>query len=399
MSTRSKEVEGRSIEWYSRRLGEIIRLISGQHILKHLVNREGIGMPYITGPADFPSNRIITSKFTSEPQSCCEPGDILVTVKGSGVGKIVQADKAYCISRQLMAIRVDKDCDNGFIYHQLKALTQRISKASAGLIPGISRQDILNLNILMPASRTEQVAIATALSDADELITALEKLIEKKRQIKQGTMQQLLKPKEGWTTNSIRSIARKIIDYRGVTPKKLGLAWGGGEIPALSANNVQMGYIDFDRECYYGSDELYQRWMRDGDCEQNDLLITMEAPLGNVAYIPDTRKYILSQRTILLRPIEDVDKVFLRYLLMEDSFQQILLAHSTGSTAKGIQRRVLETLQIQYPGLQEQRRIAGVLICIDQEIQLLESKLRKYKLLKQGMMEALLTGSIRLTNR
>ena len=78
--------------------------------------------------------------------------------------------------------------------------------------------------------------------------------------------------------------------------------WGGGDILALSANNVQMGQIDAEREAYYGSDDLYQRWMTQGDCERGDVLVTMEAPLGNVAQIPDDKKYILSQRVLLIKP-------------------------------------------------------------------------------------------------
>ena len=70
---------------------------------------------------------------------------------------------------------------------------------------------------------------------------------------------------QDWETPSIIKVAPKIIDYRGRTPRKLGMDWGGGEIAALSARNVKMGFIDFDEEWNLGSEALYKRWMTNGD--------------------------------------------------------------------------------------------------------------------------------------
>src|SRR3989442_14196722 len=108
-------------------------------------------------------------------------------------------------------------------------------------------------------------------------------------------------PKD-WEFQPLAAVLGVVMDYRGRTPTKLGMEWGGGEIPALSAKNVCMGRIDLSRETYLSSDALYSRWMTAGDPERGDIIITLEAPLGNVARIPDERKYILSQRVVLLRP-------------------------------------------------------------------------------------------------
>ena len=97
----------------------------------------------------------------------------------------------------------------------------------------------------------------------------------------------------------LNEVIRQFMDFRGRTPLKLGMEWGDGEIRALSANNVQMGRIDFSKEAYLGSDALYQRWMTKGDCEKGDVAFTTEAPLGNVAQIPNGERYILSQRALV----------------------------------------------------------------------------------------------------
>lgn len=250
--------------------------------------------------------------------------------------------------------------------------------------------------ILPPLS--EQQAISEVLSDTDNLIQALEKLIAKKRLVKQGAMQDLLISKEGWEEKTIKEVTNKFIDYRGVTPKKLGMEWGDGEILALSANNVVMGFIDKSKECYYGSETLYKKWMRNGDCSKGDILITMEAPLGNIAFIPDDNKYILSQRTVLIKPNDQIIKEYFRYYLMSQIFQTKLKENATGSTAQGIQRKKLEQITVCFPkSLDMQKSISKTLLDIDSEIELLVTKLSKYKQLKQGLMQNLLTGKMRLT--
>ncbi len=84
---------------------------------------------------------------------------------------------------------------------------------------------------------------------------------------------------EDWEVATIIAATHQIMDFRGRTPKKLGMDWGGGDIPALSAKNVKMGFIDFDEECYLGSDALYSKWMVHGDVAKGDVLFTTEAPL------------------------------------------------------------------------------------------------------------------------
>lgn len=88
-----------------------------------------------------------------------------------------------------------------------------------------------------------------------------------------------------------------------------------------------------------------------GDTKQNDLVFTMEAPLGNVAVIPDDRKYILSQRVILMRPNERASHSYLFQYLRSDAFAKILDVNATGTTAKGIQQKRLVKLPVVLPHL------------------------------------------------
>ncbi|MGE6383764.1 restriction endonuclease subunit S [Shewanella baltica] len=203
---------------------------------------------------------------------------------------------------------------------------------------------------------------------------------------------------EDWDVISIANLTRNIIDYRGRTPKKLGLDWGGGDIVALSAGNVKKGYIDFEEGCYLGSEELYKKWMKNGAVEKDDIVFTMEAPLGNVALIPDTNRYILSQRTILIQLDRELfDPSFVYQLMMSVQFQSLLSDSATGSTAQGIKRARFEQLLLCLPkNIKEQTAIASILSDMDSEIQTLEQRLSKTRQIKQGMMQELLTGRTRL---
>ena len=158
-----------------------------------------------------------------------------------------------------------------------------------------------------------------------------------------------------------------------------------------------MDHLDFGEEFYLGSEALYRRWMTRGDMEVGDVLITTEAPLGNVAAVPDDKRYILSQRVVLIRPKrEQFDKKYFLKVLQGPEFQALLVENATGSTALGIQRRRLEKLTVAMPPLLEQRRIGNALQSIDDLIDSLQHLITKKQAIKQGIMQELLTGRTRL---
>lgn len=200
---------------------------------------------------------------------------------------------------------------------------------------------------------------------------------------------------DGWSIQPLEKVVKHLIDFRGRTPKKLGMEWGNGNIRALSANNVQMGRVNFDKECYLASDELYEKWMTKGHTEKNDVLFTMEAPLGNVALVPDDNKYILSQRVILMKVnIENITSLFFFQQLRSDQFNRLLTEHSTKSTALGIQQKKLVKLDIVLPPLPEQQKIAQILTSVDEVIEKTQAQIDKLKDLKTAMMQELLTKGI-----
>ena len=166
-------------------LEDVCRLISGQHIDKNNYNMDGIGIGYLTGPADFGGTYAIVSKWTTQPKVLAKKGDILITVKGSGLGKVnfLNIEKA-AISRQLMAIRIH-DAVPEFIYSNLIQMYDHIQKLGEGAaIPGITRNDVLTLTIPLPTLEVQHTIVAEieaeqALVDANrELIARFGKKIQ-----------------------------------------------------------------------------------------------------------------------------------------------------------------------------------------------------------------------------
>jgi len=123
-------------------------------------------------------------------------------------------------------------------------------------------------------------------------------------------------------------------------------------------------------------------------------VFTMEAPLGNVAVIPDDRKYILSQRVILLRPNSRVSFRYLFQYLRSECFRAILDVNSTGTTAKGIQQKRLVQLPVTVPPLHEQEKIAAILTVVDDKLDLIARQIAATQTLKQGLMQTLFNRGI-----
>ncbi|MEG4424927.1 MULTISPECIES: restriction endonuclease subunit S [unclassified Microcoleus] len=192
-----------------------------------------------------------------------------------------------------------------------------------------------------------------------------------------------------WENISFCDLLEDILDFRGRTPLKLGMKWGGGNIISLSANNVKNGYIDYDAECNLGSQALYEKWMGKVSVDKNDIVFTMEAPLGNALLIPDTNKYILSQRVVVFKTKKKVNNFFLIQLIWSAQFQSLINKLATGSTAKGINQKSLKKVFVKIPSPSEQQKIAGCLSSIDDRITAETQKLATLKAHKKGLMQQL----------
>jgi type I restriction enzyme S subunit len=167
-------------QWPKKRLCEVCSIHPGQHVLESDYNRDGVGIGYLTGPADFGTVRPLITKWTDRPKAWCEPGDVLVTVKGAGVGKANLApDNRTAIGRQIMAIRPTGQLVlQGFVYCVILMRFSVLQERALGsTVPGLGRDDIEMLEAPVPPV-TEQKQIAAILNEQMAAVERARKAIE-----------------------------------------------------------------------------------------------------------------------------------------------------------------------------------------------------------------------------
>ena len=173
-------------------LGDHVTVVSGVHVESNKVSDDDTKTPYLTGPDDFDQFGFSVTKYTDDPPKFCEPGDTLVTVKGSGCGKTTFANKRASISRQLKALRASESLDEYYLYYWMETKQELLSILAQGTsIPGLSTSDLTTLRIPIPPIE-KQTQIGDLLSNLDLKIQQEERHKENLQELKRGLMQDLL---------------------------------------------------------------------------------------------------------------------------------------------------------------------------------------------------------------
>ena len=170
-----------------------------------------------------------------------------------------------------------------------------------------------------------------------------------------------------WNHFALGEITELVIDYRGKTPKKLGGDWCKQGYRALSAKNIKTGRIVQAETIRYIDESLYRKWMKD-EVQRGDILITSEAPFGQIFFWDSDEKIVLSQRLFCVRIKPKYDARFIYYYMTTPEFQSELDGRATGTTVIGLRQPELMKCIIRCPEIQEQKVIAAILSSIDAKI-------------------------------
>lgn len=168
-----------------------------------------------------------------------------------------------------------------------------------------------------------------------------------------------------WPSRPLGTLLEAVTDYRGKTPPK-----SDSGIPTLTAANIRNGRIDLSKVTFV-SQETYIRWTTRGLPRAGDVLITTEAPVGQVASLPADRTYLITRRVIALRgKTGSLDNDFLKYSLLHPEHHERLLSKTRGSTVPRVLKPDILELEIPIPSITEQRAISGILSAFDNKIEL-----------------------------
>ena len=284
-----------------------------------------------------------------------------------------------------------------FLLYELRQLTAYIEgwAHGASALVHVQKWQMESFKIPLPPTKAEQEAIAEALSDADALIESLEQLIAKKRQIKQGAMQELLTGKKRllgfhrkWERSHLRRFVKNFIVPMRDKPKKLK-----GDIPWCRIEDFDGIYLKGSKSDQCIDNETV-RTMNLKVYPEETLLVSCSADLGRCAIV--ARPLVSNQTFIGLDMDEEVSSNIFFYYYMTSKAKE-LNNLASGTTISYLSREHFEEFNIFVPlEKKEQEAIAAILKDMDLGIATIEAKLSKARQVKQGMMQELLTGRIRL---
>lgn len=333
-------------------------------------------------------------------------GDVLISKDGT-IGKVAFLDSIPgpgTLNSGVFVVRPKQDnvMNKAYLSWIFKSIWFKsfIDQLTAGsTINHLYQKDFVKFQLVYPNDISEQSRIATALSAIDNLISELGKLIDKKRAIKQGAMQQLFTGKkrlkgfnEPWVEKKLGEDAlilrggspRPIEDY--ITDSQDGLNW------------IKIGDVKPNDKYFRKTAEKIKKegLNKTRQVKKGDFILSNSMSFGR-PYILDIDGCIHDGWLVIQDYQETYDMLFLYYILCSDAVMNQYASMAAGSSVQNLNKEKVANVLLYAPSsLKEQSAIAKVLSSMDEEISFLEAKREKYNAIKQGMMQKLLTGKIRL---
>ena len=194
---------------------------------------------------------------------------------------------------------------------------------------------------------------------------------------------------DGWDLLPLEDLVAVLMDRRGVTPIKLGSDFQSAGHRVISAKLIKNGRVELSADQpRFVNESIYRKWMP-GPLLADDVILTSEAPIGEVAYISKSHSWCLGQRLFGIRTKKDkLHGRFLYYALKSDSVRDEMLSRATGTTAQGIRQSELRRIRIPLPPLSEQRAIASILGTLDDKIELNRQMNRTLEQMAQALFQS-----------
>ncbi len=385
-------------EWHAKLLGEIGAVRMCKRIFKHQTREVGDVPFYKIGTFGGVPDAFIPRQLFDEFKnkfSFPRKGDVLISAAGT-IGRTVVYDGAPAYFQDSNIVWIENDpskATNEFLQHYYR-VTKWVT-AHGGTVARLYNDNLKNKIYVALPPIAEQRAIAEALGDADALLAGLDRLIAKKRDLKQAAMQQLLTGKirlpgfrGEWQLKRLGEVADMT---SGGTPLSAITAYYGGNIPWVSiADMTRAGKFTKATEktlTPLGLANSTAQIFPDGT-----ILYAMYASLGecSIAEIP----VCTSQAILGISPKNGLQSEFLYYFLT--SIKASVKSLGQQGTQSNINKGIVQNFSIRLPANEEQTAIATVLSDMDAEIAALEARRDKTRNLKQAMMQELLTGRTRL---
>ena len=361
--------------WEWCRLGEIIILLSGQDLNYKECNETQQGIPYIIGASNFHNGRLNINRWTEFGKNIAEKGEILVTCKGTvGEMSILEIDKAH-IARQIMSIKAIL-CYQKYILYFLSFRIKDLKEKANGLIPGISREDLLYQLIPLPPL-AEQHRIAQKVEQLLAIVDTIEQLQEELKALVKQTKNQVLNyaiagklthqdPNDEPAEALLKRIGKTTAADTPYEKLPKGWAWcrledianiSMGQSPKGETVTKNSNGIEFHQGKIYFTDKYINKspffTSEPTKTTSNSVLLCVRAPVGEVNLV--NREVCIGRGLCAIEPLGNIsiDFCFFWLILLKDYFNK----NSTGSTFSSISGEIIRNAFIPLPPLAEQHRI------------------------------------------
>lgn len=341
-------------------------------------------------------------------------GPGVVTGRYGTIGEVFFVQDDFWPLNTTLYVRDFHGNDPLFISYLLRTIDFHTHSGKSG-VPGVNRNDLHEIVVYFPSTKAEQEAIAEVLSDTDDLIESLDQILVKKRQIKQGAMQDLLTGKKrlpGFEREHGHKQTEAGIIPKDWSAKRLGdlfeitsskrvyqSEWKSEGVPFYRAREIAiLSEKNYVANELFISKKMYDAYKRAyGTPKIGDILVTGVGTLGKIYVVSDDHKFYFKDGNIIwFRIAGKLNSEFLRQLYLTPPIIKQIDNASAGTTVGTYTVAGAKRTTIPFPSLIEQAAIAAILSDMDAEIAALEAKLAKARQIKQGMMQDLLTGRIRL---
>lgn len=390
-------------DWEIVELRQGLRFQVGFPFFSDYFNTDAIGLRLIRNRDLKCDDQVIFYSGEYKAEYIINNGDVLVGMDGDFLPCVWRKGLAL-LNQRVGRIITRTNWNLEFLFYLLfEPLLHRQEETGATTVKHLSHKDVEQMQLPIPPSK-EQKSISQALSDVDALVAALDKKIAKKRLIKQGAMQQFLTGKKRLTRFSAPWVEKKIYEIGKLTGSGVDKKNVVGEQSIRLVN-----FLDVFRE-----DRIFNKNLHFWTTASDNKIKTCNVLQGDVFFTPSSEMpYDIALSAVAmesmdsvchsyhiyrLRFLEDIDLLYRAYMFKSNSFYEQANVACEGSGKRYvISLSKFNNLTVYYPSNKhEQRAIATILSDMDNEIADLEARRDKYKLIKRGMMQKLLTGQIRL---
>jgi len=363
-------------DWEVKKLGEVLKIRHGRS-QREVEDKNGIYPILGTGGLMGYANKFLYDKES-----------VLIGRKGT-IDKPRYMSTPFWTVDTLFYSEINTNTVAKVLFYNFQLIDWYSHNEASG-VPSLNASKIESIKIPLPSTLNEQKAIAQVLSDTDALIKALKKKITKKKLIKKGVMQKLLTPNEDWEVKILGELA-EFYKGRGLPKSEIIQE---GKYKCLHYGELFTKYKEEIRTIFSKTNTSENVFFS----KSNDVLMpTSDVTPNGLATASCIREdnIILGGDVMVIRfSNQIINGIFLSYYITQNRKQVMQLV--SGSTVYHLYGSDMSNFVLSYPNIEEQNLIVQTLSDMDKEISHLEKKLSKYQLAKQGMMQKLLTGKIRL---